>query len=286
MGHWLTPWIFSVLAIVELVTDQLPSTPSRKVPQQFGARLVTGALCGAAIGASAGADDRRPGCRRDRRGDRYARRLRGAQAAGRRDRRPRPADRAGRGCDRDRRRAADRELGVVSRKFDAIIVGAGQAGPSLAGRLTAAGMNVAVIERKLFGGTCVNTGCIPTKTLVASAYAAHLARRGGDFGVIARRPGRRRHEEGQGAQGRGVGRVAPRPRRLARRHGALHRVPRPCPLRGTAHDRDQRRGDRGRENLPQSRRPRQRARYPGHRRGQLSHQHVDPRARHACRGIW
>ena len=55
MGHWLTPWIFSVLAIAELITDQLPSAPSRKVPQQFGARLVTGALCGAAIGASAGA---------------------------------------------------------------------------------------------------------------------------------------------------------------------------------------------------------------------------------------
>ena len=61
--------------------------------------------------------------------------------------------------------------------FDAIIVGAGQAGPSLAGRLTAAGMTVALVERKLFGGTCVNTGCMPTKTLVASAYAAHLARR-------------------------------------------------------------------------------------------------------------
>jgi pyruvate/2-oxoglutarate dehydrogenase complex dihydrolipoamide dehydrogenase (E3) component len=76
----------------------------------------------------------------------------------------------------------------VSRKFDAIIVGAGQAGPSLAGRLTAAGMNIAVIERKLFGGTCVNTGCIPTKTLVASAYAAHMARRGGDFGVVPAGP--------------------------------------------------------------------------------------------------
>jgi len=61
--------------------------------------------------------------------------------------------------------------------FDAIIIGAGQAGPSLAGRLTAAGMRVAVIERKFFGGTCVNTGCTPTKTLVASAAAAHLARR-------------------------------------------------------------------------------------------------------------
>jgi pyruvate/2-oxoglutarate dehydrogenase complex dihydrolipoamide dehydrogenase (E3) component len=72
----------------------------------------------------------------------------------------------------------------VSRKFDVIIVGAGQAGPPLAGRLTAAGMSVAVIERKLFGGTCVNTGCIPTKTLIASAHAAHTARRGGDFGVL------------------------------------------------------------------------------------------------------
>jgi pyruvate/2-oxoglutarate dehydrogenase complex dihydrolipoamide dehydrogenase (E3) component len=69
-------------------------------------------------------------------------------------------------------------------QFDAIIVGAGQAGPPLAGRLTSAGMTVALIERHLFGGTCVNTGCTPTKTMVASAYAAHLARRGADFGVL------------------------------------------------------------------------------------------------------
>lgn len=68
-------------------------------------------------------------------------------------------------------------------KFDAIIVGAGQAGPPLAGRLTAAGQKVAVIERKHVGGTCVNTGCIPTKTLVASAHAAHIARRSADFGI-------------------------------------------------------------------------------------------------------
>jgi pyruvate/2-oxoglutarate dehydrogenase complex dihydrolipoamide dehydrogenase (E3) component len=68
--------------------------------------------------------------------------------------------------------------------LDAIIIGAGQAGPSLAGRLTGAGMTVAVVERKLFGGTCVNTGCMPTKTLVASAYAAHLARRAADYGVV------------------------------------------------------------------------------------------------------
>src|SRR5260370_11137021 len=67
--------------------------------------------------------------------------------------------------------------------FDAIIIGTGQAGPSLARRLAAAGMKVAIIERGLFGGTCVNTGCIPTKTMVASAYAAHMARRAADFGV-------------------------------------------------------------------------------------------------------
>jgi len=71
----------------------------------------------------------------------------------------------------------------MSTPYDAIIIGTGQAGPSLAARLAGAGMKVAIVERKLFGGTCVNTGCIPTKTLVASAYAAHTARRGGDFGV-------------------------------------------------------------------------------------------------------
>jgi pyruvate/2-oxoglutarate dehydrogenase complex dihydrolipoamide dehydrogenase (E3) component len=70
------------------------------------------------------------------------------------------------------------------KEFDAIIIGAGQAGPALAGRLTGAGMTVAFVERKLFGGTCVNTGCTPTKTLVASAYAAHLARRASDYGVL------------------------------------------------------------------------------------------------------
>jgi pyruvate/2-oxoglutarate dehydrogenase complex dihydrolipoamide dehydrogenase (E3) component len=71
----------------------------------------------------------------------------------------------------------------VTEHFDAIIVGAGQAGPPLAGRLTAAGQRVAIVERKLVGGTCVNNGCIPTKTLVASAHAAHLARRSSEYGV-------------------------------------------------------------------------------------------------------
>jgi len=78
----------------------------------------------------------------------------------------------------------------MNRSFDAIIIGAGQAGPPLAGRLTAAGMSVALIERHLFGGTCVNTGCMPTKTLVASAYAAHLARRAADYGVMLDAPPR------------------------------------------------------------------------------------------------
>jgi pyruvate/2-oxoglutarate dehydrogenase complex dihydrolipoamide dehydrogenase (E3) component len=71
----------------------------------------------------------------------------------------------------------------MTTRFDAIVIGTGQAGPALAARLSAASMTVAVIERKQFGGTCVNTGCIPTKTLVASAYTAHLARRAGEYGV-------------------------------------------------------------------------------------------------------
>jgi pyruvate/2-oxoglutarate dehydrogenase complex dihydrolipoamide dehydrogenase (E3) component len=74
-------------------------------------------------------------------------------------------------------------MGTATTAFDAIIVGAGQAGPPLAGRLTEAGNTVAVVERKLVGGTCVNYGCIPTKTLVASAHAAHLARRGAEYGI-------------------------------------------------------------------------------------------------------
>src|SRR5437879_4766572 len=71
---------------------------------------------------------------------------------------------------------------MIMQKFDAVIIGTGQAGPSLAARFATAGMSVAIIERHKFGGTCVNTGCIPTKTLVASAYAAHVARRGAEYG--------------------------------------------------------------------------------------------------------
>ncbi|HLF39641.1 MAG TPA: FAD-containing oxidoreductase [Burkholderiales bacterium] len=71
----------------------------------------------------------------------------------------------------------------MTEKYDAIVIGTGQSGPALAVRLANAGRKTAIIERKLFGGTCVNVGCIPTKTLIASARAAHVARHGADFGV-------------------------------------------------------------------------------------------------------
>src|SRR5262252_8043288 len=71
----------------------------------------------------------------------------------------------------------------MSIEYGAIIIGTGQAGPSLAWRLAGTGVKVAIIERGKFGGTCVNTGCIPTKTLVASAYAARVVQRATEYGV-------------------------------------------------------------------------------------------------------
>ena len=76
----------------------------------------------------------------------------------------------------------------MTTRFDAIIIGTGQSGPPLAARLAGAGRKVAIIERKRFGGTCVNTGCVPSKRLIASAYAAHLARHGADYGVMLEGP--------------------------------------------------------------------------------------------------
>jgi pyruvate/2-oxoglutarate dehydrogenase complex dihydrolipoamide dehydrogenase (E3) component len=77
-------------------------------------------------------------------------------------------------------------MGAVSavKNFDALVIGTGQAGPALAARLSGAGMKVAVLEKAKFGGTCVNDGCTPTKAMVASAYAAHMARRAGEYGVL------------------------------------------------------------------------------------------------------
>ncbi len=73
----------------------------------------------------------------------------------------------------------------MAERFDAIVIGAGQAGPALAARLDREGLKTALVERKLLGGTCVNVGCIPTKTLIASARAAHVARRGAEYGFVA-----------------------------------------------------------------------------------------------------
>src|ERR1700749_2506670 len=78
---------------------------------------------------------------------------------------------------------------IMTRHFDAAIIGTGQAGTPLANRLSEAGQSVVVIERGRVGGTCGNNGCIPTKTMVASAYAARLAARAADYGVMGGVPG-------------------------------------------------------------------------------------------------
>ena len=95
----------------------------------------------------------------------------------------------------------------------------------------AAGKRVAIVERKRFGGTCVNNGCIPTKTLIASARAAHVARRAADFGVVIDGPDPGRHEGGQGAQGRDRQGLQRGSRGRAARGRRHHRLRRPRPLR-------------------------------------------------------
>src|SRR5574338_1307282 len=86
-------------------------------------------------------------------------------------------------CRRPRRVDLSRKELAMSDQFDAVVIGAGQAGPSLAVRLAQSGRRTAIVERKALGGTCVNTGCTPTKTLIASARAAHVSRRAADYGV-------------------------------------------------------------------------------------------------------
>src|SRR6202044_412532 len=78
---------------------------------------------------------------------------------------------------------------LMNHQYDAIVIGAGQAGPSLAARFAGAGKSVAIIERHFFGGTCVNAGCTPTKTLIASARIAYDARRAHDYGIELRTAG-------------------------------------------------------------------------------------------------
>src|SRR3990170_2755879 len=86
--------------------------------------------------------------------------------------------------------AAPARESAMAERFDAIVIGAGQAAPALCARLDREGLRTALIERKLLGGTCVNTGCIPTKTLIASARAARMARRAADYGVLLDAPPR------------------------------------------------------------------------------------------------
>src|ERR687893_3073835 len=90
----------------------------------------------------------------------------------------------------------------MTRHFDAIVIGSGQAGPSLAVRLAQAGLATALVEREHLGGTCVNDGCIPTKTLVASARVAHLARRAAEYGVRIGGGGKGGYKGGEGGGGK------------------------------------------------------------------------------------
>ncbi len=117
----------------------------------------------------------------------------------------------------------------MNRHFDAIVIGAGQAGPPMVGRLAASGRKVALIERDLIGGTCVNTGCTPTKTMVASAYAAHLARRAMDFGVKIGPVGID-FAAVMARKNAVVGNSRSHLTDVAGRHGELHCHPRPRPL--------------------------------------------------------
>ena len=119
----------------------------------------------------------------------------------------------------------------MSATFDAIVIGAGQAGPALVGRLAASGMTVAVIERHLFGGTCVNTGCTPTKTLVASAEVAHQARRAAEYGVSIDGGCIRRYARREGTQRHDCRHFPRRDRDMAREYEGLHGLQRACALR-------------------------------------------------------
>ena len=156
-------------------------------------------------------------------------------------------------------------------EYDAIVIGTGQAGPSLARRLADAGMSVAVVERGLIGGTCVNTGCTPTKTLVASAEAAHIARRAAEFGVSIAGPVGVDMKRVKARKDAVVDATRKSVLAGAADAGKLHALPRPGALHRAARDPRRRHRAEVGADLYQCRRPRFRAaRCPGSIRSSIS----------------
>src|SRR3974377_2453175 len=157
--------------------------------------------------------------------------------------------------------------------FDAIIIGTGQAGPSLAFRLAGAGMKVAVVERHLVGGTCINTGCTPTKALVASAYAARIARRAAEYGVVI-----------GGEIGIDMRRVKARKDAIvaASRNGLTSALPRPSPVSVAASGGNCRRAAACWTDLYQYRRPSAGPANARHKRTALPDEFVDDGRRYSA----
>ena len=118
----------------------------------------------------------------------------------------------------------------MAHHYDVVVIGTGQAGPSLAVRFANAGLHVAIVERDKFGGTCVNNGCTPTKTLVASAYAAHLARRAREYGVDTG-PVSVDMKRVKAAQGPDLGTLKPGRGTVAAQQSRHHRLPGARPVR-------------------------------------------------------
>jgi pyruvate/2-oxoglutarate dehydrogenase complex dihydrolipoamide dehydrogenase (E3) component len=165
----------------------------------------------------------------------------------------------------------------MSEHFDAVVIGTGQAAPALCARLDKEGVRTALVERKLLGGTCVNVGCIPTKTLVASARAVHMARRGREYGfqtgeIRVEMPAVKARKDGVVNESRGmlekwIG--AMKNVTLIRGARALYRAAR----RGGGRE-----GDRGRPGVSQRRRAGAASAHAGHQGRSGSYQQHDPRA--------
>ncbi len=185
---------FTVLALVEFVADQLPSTPARTAAVGLSARIVTGALSGACLAVAGGAAfgwELWLGAIGGIAGAFGGYQARVGLVRGLR--RARLCDRDSGGFCRDRawicfwllvsKCASIVDDGLLQKQYDAIVIGSGQGGTPLSMALAGAGMRTALIERKHVGGTCINEGCTPTKTMVASGRVAYLARRAADYGV-------------------------------------------------------------------------------------------------------